>query len=327
MQIQPIATLFDEFVGTTLNTTKWYLFADENTGTPGGNTSSVSGGAITLTQVGAAEWQLISNDNFTWDDSEITWGPISGQWYLATANGRIRVQGTTLYLDNPFGGSHSTMPYNATTMKYFKLVCGTSTNTLYYSANNFNWTSAGTFTVYVTDSTNQVKFSTVAGTGTSFTLGAVNPLPNAAPVTSIVAPADTDTLTSQTPTLQFDGIDPDLDKITYQLQVSTNKDFTTTIVNALSTSPTGWSGGTDPYNSGATISYTLQTALTDGGNVYYWRVRGKDPAGTNAFGAWSAVYSMISRPNPATVTSGTVVSITSTTATASGEVTADGGGR
>lgn len=85
MQIQPIATLFDEFVGTTLNTTKWYLFADENTGTPGGNTSSVSGGAITLGQVGSAEWQLISKDNFTWDDSEITWGPISGQWYLATA--------------------------------------------------------------------------------------------------------------------------------------------------------------------------------------------------------------------------------------------------
>lgn len=326
MAILPISTLFDEFTGSTLDTTKWSAIADENTGTPGANTAVVSGGNITMNQVGSAEWQIVSVDNYTWDGAEMTWGPISGQWYLSTANGRVRVQGSTLYMDGSFPGSGTNIPYNSTTMKYFKLVCTTSTNTLYYSANNFNWTSAGTFTVYVTDSTNPIKFSTIAGTGTSFTLGAVNPLPNAAPVTSIVAPADTTILTTQTPTLQFDGIDPDSDKISYQLQVSTDKTFATTLVNAVSTTPTGWSGGTDPYNSGATISYTLQTNLTDGGVVYYWRVRGKDPSGTNAFGAWSAIYSMTSRPNPATVTSGTVTSVTSTTATASGEVTADGGG-
>ena len=326
MQIQPISTLFDEFLGTTLDTTKWYTLADENTGTPGANTISISNSAVTMTQVGSAEWQLIGVNNQTWDGSEMTWGPISGQWYLSTANGRIRVQGSTLYLDGPFPGSGTSMPYNSTTMKYFKIVCGTSTNQVYYSANNYNWTSAGTMTVYILNSTNAVKFSTIAGTGTSFTLGAVNPLPNSAPNVSIVAPIDAATLTTQTPALQFDGIDPDADKVSFQLQVSTVKEFTSTTVDVLSTSPTGWSGGTDPYNSGATITYTLQSALPDGGNTYYWRVRAKDPAGTNAFGPWSATYSMITRPNPPTVTSGTVSAIASTTATAGGEVTGDGGG-
>ena len=323
--MQPISALFEEFTGTTLNTTKWLADYDLNTGSAtSGSSYSVSGGAVTVSQGNSTNYYISTKDSFTWDNSQITWGPITGTWFLQTTNGRVRVAGTTLYLDNPFGGGTS-MAYNATTMKYFKLVTTTTTNTLYYSANNYNWTSAGTLTVYVTGSTLPIRF-TVGASGQNFTLGAINPLPNAEPNVSIISPGDLTTLTSSTPVLSFEGINPDADKVTYQLQVATMNTFTSTIVDVLSTSPTGWSGGTDPYNSGATISYTLQTALTSGGVPYYWRVRAKDPAGKNVFGPWSTIYTMISEPNPPTVTSVSTSAITATTLTASGNVTADGGG-
>jgi hypothetical protein len=41
---------------------------------------------------------------------------------------------------------------------------------------------------------------------------------------------------------------------------------------------------TDPFNSGDTVRYT-SGALTP--TVYYWRARGKDPAGSNSFGDWT----------------------------------------
>lgn len=324
MQIQPVSTLFDEFLGSTLDTTKWYTFADENTGVPGANTMSIANSAITMTQAGTADWQLISVNNFTWDNSQLVWGPITGQWYMYLPNGRARVQGGTLYLDGPFPGSGTSMAYNATTMKYFKFVNDGSSEKLFYSANNNNWTQAGTYTINITGSTMAPKIGTV-GNGTTFTLGAVNPLPNAAPIASIISPDDLTVLSSATPTLSFDAQDPDSDKVTYQLQIATVKDFSTVMTDVLSASSPGFSAG-DPYNSGATVTYTVQSALTSGGIHYYWRVRAKDPAGKNEFGPWSPIYTMISQPNPPVVTSGTTSSITSTTVSASGEVTSDGGG-
>lgn len=46
-------------------------------------------------------------------------------------------------------------------------------------------------------------------------------------------------------------------------------------------------GDSDPFTSGDQMSYTVQggDALADG--TYFWRVRGKDPSGTNTWGAWS----------------------------------------
>jgi len=60
------------------------------------------------------------------------------------------------------------------------------------------------------------------------------------------------------------------------------------IVSKFSTSDTGFSGTGDPHPwpSGNTITYTVQSALTPG--TYYWRVSGKDPDGTNTYGAWSS---------------------------------------
>ncbi len=45
---------------------------------------------------------------------------------------------------------------------------------------------------------------------------------------------------------------------------------------------------TDPFNSGERVSYT---STTIDAALYYWRVRGKDPAGSNSFGSWSAIRS------------------------------------
>jgi hypothetical protein len=60
---------------------------------------------------------------------------------------------------------------------------------------------------------------------------------------------------------------------------------------------------TDPFTSGEQIGYTTP-ALTNG-STYYWRVRGKDPTGSNTFGAWATTRSF-------TVSSGTVLSTTQT---------------
>ncbi len=63
---------------------------------------------------------------------------------------------------------------------------------------------------------------------------------------------------------------------------------------------------TDPFNSGEVVRYTVQGAdeLVDG--LYYWRVRGLDPSGTNTYGSWSAIRSF-------TILSGVEISIAITT--------------
>jgi len=63
-------------------------------------------------------------------------------------------------------------------------------------------------------------------------------------------------------------------------------------VNAVSGTDAGFSGSpdnTDPFTSGQAVTYTVQSALDD--DTYYWRVRGIDPSGSNAYGAWSGVRS------------------------------------
>jgi len=50
-------------------------------------------------------------------------------------------------------------------------------------------------------------------------------------------------------------------------------------------------GTTDPFTSGSAVVYTVQSALTTG-SVYYWRVRGIDPTGSNSYGDWSSIRSL-----------------------------------
>jgi hypothetical protein len=47
---------------------------------------------------------------------------------------------------------------------------------------------------------------------------------------------------------------------------------------------------TNPFTSGNNIQYTIQSPLSDS-TTYYWRVRAKDPSGSNTWGTWSATRS------------------------------------
>lgn len=332
MQIQPITTLFDDFNGSVLDESRWRVESDLNTGPADPNASySVSGGAITLNQVSTTSYVLISKDSFIWEGTTLVIGPMSGEFIMGVNGGRVRVDSGVLYADGPFPGSGTNVPYNPATMKYFKVVTEPwsdslhyAPGTLYYSPNNHDWTEVGTYESWTQGVTSQLRIST-AGANKSFTMGAVNPLPNASPIAGILEPADLSVLDTSTPTLSFEAIDPDQDDITYQLQISTTKAFDDIITDVLSASGTGFSAG-DPYDNGSTVTYTVQTPLTSGGLSYYWRVRAKDPLGKNEWGAWSPVYAMISEPNPPEVSSTSVATITPTGAAVSGEVTADGGG-
>ena len=77
------------------------------------------------------------------------------------------------------------------------------------------------------------------------------------------------------------------------------------LIDALSAANAGFTdvtngADTDPFASGDSINYVVQSALTNG-VTYYWRVRGKDPTGSKTFGPWSGTSSF-------TVTGGTSTS-------------------
>lgn len=72
------------------------------------------------------------------------------------------------------------------------------------------------------------------------------------------------------------------------------------LTDKLSASDAGFTAG-HPFASGTQVTYTVQSALTSG-STYYWRVRGKDPTGTNTFGAWATTRSFTVSTGPATLT-------------------------
>lgn len=62
---------------------------------------------------------------------------------------------------------------------------------------------------------------------------------------------------------------------------------------AVSGTDAGFSGSpdnTDPFTSGQAVTYTVQSALSNS-TLYYWRVRGIDPSGSNTYGAWATTRS------------------------------------
>lgn len=109
-----------------------------------------------------------------------------------------------------------------------------------------------------------------------------------------------------TPTFTFLSTDPQGDDLEYEFSYSTDNTFLTgsTTVNS-STSP-GFvnivnGGDTTPFNSGETISYTVQSALTDG-VTYWWRLRARDPNGGNGYSFWSDPWSFTIDANATTST-------------------------
>lgn len=63
------------------------------------------------------------------------------------------------------------------------------------------------------------------------------------------------------------------------------------LINKVSDTDAGFArtGDTDPFVSGQEVTYTVQSELDP--DTYYWRVRAKDPAGSNDYGAWSTIRS------------------------------------
>lgn len=97
-----------------------------------------------------------------------------------------------------------------------------------------------------------------------------------------------------TPEIRFSATDSDGDDLSYQVQWDTDSSFPSPSSAVSDTNPgfTDVTNGadTDPFASGDTISYTFQSALSDG-TTYYYRVRAKDPAGSNTYGSYSSIRS------------------------------------
>jgi len=161
----------------------------------------------------------------------------------------------------------------------------------------------------------RIQFNSNSASGATSDLGSINPSLNASPTVTLSTPANNTVLTTTTPTLAFTATDPEADAVSYQVQVG---DITFTTLHTDATTTT--------FASGSAQSYTLATALTTGGIDYYWRVRAKDPSGSNTYGAWSEVRKMTTQAIAPTVTSGASSSLTTTTATVAGNVTSSGGG-
>jgi hypothetical protein len=97
------------------------------------------------------------------------------------------------------------------------------------------------------------------------------------------------------PQFNFSTTDPEGNTINYNIQVSTDPNFGSTVINAVSGIDTGFSG-TPPYTSGASVVFTAQSDLASG-TTYWWKVRATDPGG-------SATWSSFSSSRSVTVQSG-----------------------
>jgi hypothetical protein len=101
--------------------------------------------------------------------------------------------------------------------------------------------------------------------------------------------------------ISLSGVTDNLGGIAIEIKAATQ-----ILIDAVSGTDAGFAnpdngGDTDPFNSGENIQYTVQSALANS-TVYYWRVRGIDPSGSNSYGAWSTARSF-------TVTAGGGVTI------------------
>jgi len=107
---------------------------------------------------------------------------------------------------------------------------------------------------------------------------------------------DNEKTASTTPYFTFFTTDDDGDSVHYEVQVSTDRNFGSTVIDEnTSTNFSKFSdvtnpSGKSPYASGDIIEYAPTATLTNG-TTYWWRVRAEDPSGTNTWGSYSTPYS------------------------------------
>ncbi len=148
-----------------------------------------------------------------------------------------------------------------------------------------------------------------AGTTVSFTTNASAGAP------TISAPTQNQTKVGTTPAIALSATDSNSDWLRYKIQLCTDASFTLNCQTFDQTAlQTGWSGQnaqtSTAYTSGATATYTLQSALT--GKRYYIRAYAIDPGGTNAWSSASATRSFLTTnvtPGPCTSIPGGDLSI------------------
>ncbi len=105
---------------------------------------------------------------------------------------------------------------------------------------------------------------------------------------TLEAPFSSEKVSTTTPAFLFETIDPQGDDLIYEIQWSTTYAFTASTTRSsdlhLGFINTENGGDTTPFTSGQTIQYTVQSgdALVNG-TTYWWRVRARDPLGTNQF--------------------------------------------
>ncbi len=120
---------------------------------------------------------------------------------------------------------------------------------------------------------------------------------NNAPSVVSNTPADGATGQTTTPTLEFAGTDSESNDIRYNIQIDTVNTFDSgALIDKVSGTDAGFAntvagGDTDPFTSGQKASYTVQAANTLSVGVYYWRVRGIDPSGSNTYGSYATTRS------------------------------------
>lgn len=117
---------------------------------------------------------------------------------------------------------------------------------------------------------------------------------NAAPTApTLSAPFDNEKTASTAPRFRFVTSDPESEKVHYEIQVADNAAFTaplidrTTISNSAQFENQVLTSDKTPFISGNLIEFTPQTTLSDG-TTYYWRVRARDPEGSDTWGEWSS---------------------------------------
>ncbi len=107
---------------------------------------------------------------------------------------------------------------------------------------------------------------------------------------------DNEKIGTTTPNFEFSAADEETDDLEYQIQIDNDYDFSSAVVdhntvsNATLFQNLATPADKDPFTNGELIRYNSATALNNG-TTYYWRVRARDPNGSNTWGSWATIQS------------------------------------
>ena len=109
-------------------------------------------------------------------------------------------------------------------------------------------------------------------------------------VPTLLTPFTNAKVATATPAFTFKTTDPQGDSLEYEFQYSTSYAFTssTTINSGINPGFVNTASSSDltPFTSNETIRYTMQSSLTNG-STYWWRVKARDPLGSNNWSNYS----------------------------------------